>query len=303
MKSKRGLELVLACTLAMAANEASAYCRMTTADGAQVGDTPCGSAGEPLEWETTCLTYAVDADGSRWMLFDETEAAVDAGFFAWTEVQCEADVFTDLRFQPLEASTCKKAEYNDRGGNVNTVAFLDPWEDPNDGSALPRQALAITVVWHDENTGQILDADMLINDTRRLCPPGEPSCGGFDVQSIVTHESGHFLGIGHSEVEEATMYFMSAPMGDISMRSLATDDINALCAIYPFGSATPVCQESDFEPIGGLDLNCEDATPDAAGGCSLATPQNARSSWCWALLALFCFTVSRRRRGQTADRY
>lgn len=302
MSTRACLGLAVACFLALTASDASAYCRMTTADGAQVGDTPCSSEGEPLKWETSCLTYAVDADGSRWMSFSETEAAVDAGFFAWTEVQCEGAP-TDLSFLPLEASTCKRAEYNDRGGNVNTVAFLDPWVDPDDPqSPLPRQALAITVVWHNENTGEILDADMLINDTRRLCPPDEPRCGGFDVQSIVTHESGHFVGIGHSEVEEATMYFMSPPMGDTSMRSLAQDDIDALCAIYPFGSATPVCEESDFEPIGGLDLNCEDLSADSGGGCSLTRREHARSSWCWALFAFVGFTVSRRRRGRPGAR-
>lgn len=301
MSPKWALGVALGCALALSASGASAYCRMTTADAAQVGDTLCNEKGVPLEWDTTCLTYAVDADGSRWMSFAQTEAAVDQGFFAWTEVQCQGGL-TDLRFQPLAASTCKKAEYNDRGGNVNTVAFLDPWVDPDDGAALPRQALAITVVWHNENTGQILDADMLINDTRRLCPPEETSCGGFDVQSIVTHESGHFLGIGHSEFEQATMYFMSPPEGDVSMRSLWDDDIDALCAIYPSGSAEPVCAESDFVPNGGIELNCELEDTGGGGGCSIAGPQAARSRWLCTLLALFGLTVCRRRRSRRGAR-
>lgn len=238
-------------------DSASAYCRMTTQGDLPIGSSECDERGAFLEWDTLCLSYAVDVRGSQWMSFEQTETAVDAGFFAWTQVQCDAGP-THVSFQPLDAATCKKPEYNDGDGNVNTVAFLDPWVDPSDGASFPRQALALTIVWHDEVTGQILDVDMLINDTEPICPRENPSCGGFDLQSIVTHESGHFLGIGHSPVENATMHFRSPEPGNLSPRTLAEDDISALCAIYPSGSPAPVCSALDFEPGGGLDLDCED---------------------------------------------
>jgi hypothetical protein len=44
---------------------------------------------------------------------------------------------------------------------VNTIAFLNPWEDPcpdEDDPAYDPMALAVTIVWHNQQTGEILDA-------------------------------------------------------------------------------------------------------------------------------------------------
>ena len=67
---------------------------------------------------------------------------------------------------------CQRAEFNTTG-NVNTIAFLDPWKDPCADDGAPEHcgrydpfAFAVTVVWHNTTTGEILDADMMINDLR-----------------------------------------------------------------------------------------------------------------------------------------
>ncbi len=73
-----------------------------------------------------------------------------------------------------------------------------------------------------------------------------------DLQNTVTHEAGHFLGLahpceadpgtatangvpvcsGHPEMTSVTM-FPSASPGEISKRTLAPDDVEGVCAIYP----------------------------------------------------------------------
>jgi MYXO-CTERM domain-containing protein len=55
---------------------------------------------------------------------------------------------------------------------------------------------------------------------------------GFDLLSIITHETGHMLGIAHSRVPDSTMGREYLP-GDLSLRDLATDDVAAICAVYP----------------------------------------------------------------------
>jgi MYXO-CTERM domain-containing protein len=305
---------------------------MTTGGGAQVGEAACVEKGEPLEWAYPCLSYAIDSRGSSWMDFADVEEAVDLAFKAWEDADCGGQQPPNLIFHPLRPSTCKRAEYNCTG-NVNTIAFLgspgtgQAWEDPcrtSDELPYDSNAFAVTVVWHDTSTGEILDADMMINDqlsTRSKaggpyanCP--ETGCEGnfADLRSIVTHEAGHFIGIGHCnpiDVDDpndpcvkATMFSM-ADRESVNKRTLAEDDINAVCTIYPPGDLDQSCNAA---PKGGLQLNCEtDAdgkaiacsdevcTTGGGGGCS-ATGSPAEAPWGAVLTMLIGLTVWRRRR-------
>ena len=63
------------------------------------------------------------------------------------------------------------------------------------------------------------------------CGPGNPSYGEYDIESVVCHELGHVLGLGHSNTSQATMYY-AISSGDASKRTLHQDDINGLNAIY-----------------------------------------------------------------------
>jgi MYXO-CTERM domain-containing protein len=243
------------------------------------------------------------------MDFEDVESAVDQSFASWENVDCDSREAQlnpanppNLIFKGLQSSDCRRAEFNSTG-NVNTIAFL--------GSGDP-----VTIVWHNTSTGEILDADMMINDqlaTRQFaggpyancpdsgCPAGNP--GEADLASIVTHEAGHFIGIGHSDDQDATM-FASAERTSVAKRTLAQDDINAVCDIYPPGSLNDQCNAA---PIGGLELNCEtDANgdpiacddpagaPGSGSGCS-ATRTPADAPWVALLAALLGLTVLRRR--------
>ena len=96
-------------------------------------------------------------------------------FEAWETANCGGGSTPNLIFKPsLEPSRCQRPEFNTTG-NVNTIAFLDPWRDPcadPDDTGYDAWALAVTIVWHNTTTGEILDADMMINDqqiTARQC--------------------------------------------------------------------------------------------------------------------------------------
>ena len=307
--------------------DASAYCRMTTDGGAQIGNASCVERGEPLEWADPCLGYAVDSRGSNWMSQEDINAAIDASFATWMDADCDGSA-PNVIFKPLPPSTCQRAEFN-TGPNVNTIAFLDPWRDPCFEPGDPGyddNAFAVTIVWHNTNTGEILDADMMINDTEASatsaggpydncpdtgCDPGSRAAPGpADLASIVTHEVGHFIGIGHSDVAEATM-FASAERSSVAKRDLAPDDVEAICEIYPPGNLDLSCNET---PINGLQLNCETdsqgnailcdepgATPSSGcSACSTTGPFEA--PWGLVLAVLFGLTALRRRSRRPAAR-
>jgi MYXO-CTERM domain-containing protein len=306
-------------------DDAAAFCRMTTEGGPQVGDAACVEEGAPLEWQNPCLSYAIDSRGSQWMTNDDIEKAVDLAFKAWENADC-GGAPPNLIFKPLPPSTCKRAEYN-CSGNVNTIAFLNPWKDECSAAEEPgydSNAFAVTIVWHDTRTGEILDADMMINDqlsSRRnaggpyaICPPTGCTGNDADLGSIVTHEAGHFIGIGHCNpidpddpndpCVQATM-FSRAERDSVNKRTLAPDDIDAVCTIYPPGDLDQSCNAA---PKGGLQLNCETDADGLAipcdgttcstgggGGCS-ATTNPGDAPWGAILATLVGLSVLRRRR-------
>lgn len=314
--------LVFATFTCVAPSHVAAYCRMTTNSEAQIGDAACVETGAPFFWRNPCLSYAIDSRGSRWMTNEEVEEAVGLAFETWENVNCGGSP-PNLIFTPLGPSTCRRPEFNNNG-NVNTIAFLDPWGNPcadvdDDDYRYEPFALAVTIVWRNGDTGEILDVDMMINDqlaTRENaggpyancpdtgCPPGSAGDPGpSDLRSIVTHEIGHFIGIGHSNIEDATMYWKTEQTS-VSNRTLAQDDIDAVCDIYPPGSLDQFCNAT---PLGGLQLNCETddfgeplacdgpaSLPGNSGGCS-ASRASADAPWAAVLMALFGLSAMRRR--------
>jgi hypothetical protein len=61
--------------------------------------------------------------------------------------------------------------------------------------------------------------------------------GRFDIQSVMCHEYGHALGLGHSTVGQATMA-PSVGQGSTSLRSIHTDDTAGIQCIYGVASGT-----------------------------------------------------------------
>ncbi len=158
-------------------------------------------------------------------------------------------------------------------------------------------AIAVTVVWHNTDTGQIYDADMLFNEAYGpfVQCPSSGCVGGmprFDLENTLTHEAGHFLGLAHSDVASSTMYF-SADRNEIAKRSLDQDDVDGLCAIYA-GATVPA--ECDPGPRHGFDADCTVERARNDGGCNCTVGTRRRGSLLGAAAAaLLAFTVRRRR--------
>ncbi len=294
---------VLLCS--SAPTTALAYCRLKA--GEAVAGYSCSEGGIPLTWKRRCISYAVYPSASDDPPLQEILNAIDASFDSWTSVRCQG-VPIEIEIERLkDLSRCSVPQHNPDGPNLNSIAFVSDWLDRGN----PPEAFALTSVWHDKATGEILDVDMEMNEDPELegilgkfgiCPApietraGElPLCavdGLVDIQNVVTHEAGHFLGLGHSEDLRSVMRFQ-AETRDLSKRTLEADDIEGICAIYPPGSLPEQC---DFAPRNGKSLQCYE--PQAANGCGCraAGSPGDDSSWPWILAALLPAAILLRRR-------
>jgi hypothetical protein len=164
--------------------------------------------------------------------FAESDALAEATLAAraWSEVPC-----TSMRFV---VSPSKDAATSGDGRSHVTFHVAE-W--PNE---LVAGALAQTVITVD-GQGRITDADVHVNGkdhtfaTSSSAPSGPPR-GTVDLRSILTHELGHVLGLGHSTDPSATM---AAGASGTGFRTLELDDENGVCTLYP-GKGAARCPDS-----------------------------------------------------------
>ena len=187
-----------------------------------------------LRWPTRApVRYLVTDGGVEGVSAPQFREAVDRGFDTWEAVQTASVGFEFGGYvgsRPLDQD----------GANVIGFTSRPDLE----------RTLASTSFLIDARTGEILEADIFFNSTFQwsVAPGGE--AGRFDVQSIATHEAGHFLGLGHSLLGEteprptggrrllasgAVMFPIAFTAGNIVDRDLTADDIAGVSDIYPDG--------------------------------------------------------------------
>ena len=89
--------------------------------------------------------------------------------------------------------------------------------------------VGVTQVLFKNNTGEIIEADILLNNTFTdfTTTRTDPAFIG----NVITHEMGHFLGLGHSQVNGSSMFYaLSRGQSEIS-----DDDKAGVYSIYPTG--------------------------------------------------------------------
>ncbi|MBK7581978.1 MAG: matrixin family metalloprotease [Myxococcales bacterium] len=278
----------------MLAAPAAAFCRTTTCGPGECVPAPecayCLEGGLPLYWPGGCTSFSTALAGSplRQITAGTTGQIVSDSLAQWIGVDCGGGATPSLAIFRTGDVTCDAQEYNQDSPNANIWMYRDDqWPYAGSGSTL-----ALTTVTFNVKTGAIYDADVEINSIDSELTVGDGNVQA-DLISIVTHESGHFLGLSHSCDNNATM-FASYKYGDIGLRSLEADDVAGICAIYPPGTDTSQC---DPTPRHGFSGEC--GAPLEDKGCCTTAP--GRPSGRGALaVALCCWAVGagvyRRRR-------
>jgi hypothetical protein len=244
----------------------------------------------PVFWSNACVSYDIQANASKQVPYDKAVELFAAAFAKWTTTTCVAGhgrVSIDVK--NLGPVDCDKVQYSSDQGNQHVIIFYDtgwPYDDTVN-------ELGLTTITYNPDTGEIYDADMAIN-SGALVPLtlGDPvPREGYDFQSIITHETGHFLGMAHSGDEKATM-FAHYTRGTTWMRTLTIDDTDGICSIYlPNGdravdrsvaaSGTVAEDACDPTPRHGWQSLC--AQPP---GCSVSDPGAPARTRFAALIAI-----------------
>lgn len=246
------------------AGDADAFCRSTTCRTTATKECPtdedgCSTEGAKLFWPTACISYATNKLGTSDLDPLETRAIIRKTFQAWSDVDCADGTVAAMTFQEREPIPCKKSQYNKTGPNVNVILFQDSnWKYRGiDGT------LAKTSVTYNDDTGEIYDADIEVNTANNTVTiTDDPAKVEYDLQAILTHEVGHFIGVAHSPDPSAVMFASYSP-GSTAQRTLHPDDVAAVCGIYPEGGGN-ACQT---EPRNGFSPDCAD--PETGGLCSV----------------------------------
>jgi hypothetical protein len=166
--------------------------------------------------------------------------------------------------------------------------------------------LAITMTYSDDSSGEIIEADIVLNSLyplgtlkanqnnwhRRgergtadgsskssMADEADDCQNRYDVQNVATHEVGHFFGLGEDPTELGSTMFQNIDQCETHKRALASTDVTALSSLY---------------------AESEDSEEAAAGprACSfVGSPTGASGSgFAWASGLILGVLVARRRR-------
>jgi hypothetical protein len=293
----------------LSSEPAHAFCRTTTIGipaNYNPSQTGCFDQGLYLFWRNQCVSYSVSEEGSKVANFETATKIIDRSFARWPGVTCSnTGAAPGISVTNIGATSCTEVRYNPNSANQNMIVFRDdgwPYSDPF-------STLGLTTVTFNADTGEIFDADMEINSSQKNLVAGEDiPKNGFDLESVVTHEAGHFFGLAHSQEKLATMYASYSP-GTTALRTLNPDDGKGICEIYPDANVRVVSEAvsatgavaseaCNAAPRHGFTKVCEDPPEDES--CALtpkAKPTAPVGSFAIAgALGLCVFAIRRRRR-------
>lgn len=257
-------------------------------------------SGHDLHWKKQALTVYLDESLGK--LGANSHEAVMQAFGQWVASDTR---LPDLTFDTGKTSTTPQ---HDGKSTVSYGRITAPGHERD---------LAITVTYASDKTGEIIEADIILNSLYPmgvLTPkPAATSAGStqrdddhdgkdndrhddhdstsvkdreesldcqnrYDTQNVTSHEAGHFFGLGEDPVELKAAMFQVIDKCETHKRALATTDVGAIGTLYT-KSADP-----------------EEATAGPRA-CSFGGVP-ASGSTLWVSAAIFGLGLARRRRAR-----
>lgn len=220
---KRALTL-LVILVSLAVQPTEAYLHLTFSVGA---------TQTPLKWNVPRVRWFATNQGVPGVTASQFQTEVASAFATWEAVPTASVAFQFVGFTSA-------VPFEDDG--ISTFGF-DAQPDLD-------RVLGATTFVVDTLTGEIVESDVFFNSIFTWSTAAAGEAGRFDLQSVATHEIGHFVGLGHSALGEteirpdgsrrviasgAVMFPISLGRGITSDRTLQPDDIAGVSDLYPDG--------------------------------------------------------------------
>ena len=230
----RSVKVIVTAILLVASVAANAF-------GSFLPSAPGKSDPQRVRWRDRAIRIAVSNSviepNSNIKIGSDVIGAIRSSILAWQRV---ADI--EIEFELSGNQNVSPSGVAGDGVSLITIAqtpenvLLFSKQDPQAESARTR-------VFYS-GKGFITEADIVLNPFQQFSTDG--TFGTFDLESTLTHEIGHLLGLRHSEVRGASMSDSLAKNGifglsDLPARSLAESDIAAVRELYGVETGNEVC--------------------------------------------------------------
>jgi hypothetical protein len=194
-----------------------------------------------LRWKTGVIRIAISAsllrESANIKNDSDVAGAIKRSIETWSRV-------ADLDLRQISSDKMSASPTGPAGDGVSLITIAQTPENVLLFAKDPEGAAATTRVFYNRR-GLITEADIVLNPYQQFSTDG--TIGTFDLESTLTHEIGHLLGLKHSDVLGSTMHANYAKNGVFGLqrfmsRTLSADDIAAVRAIYgPRGDDVMCC--------------------------------------------------------------
>lgn len=189
-----------------------------------------------LKWRSKVITIALSSSllrpASNVKYGSDLVGAVRRSLRAWEDAGA-------VEFREVFSDKQSVSPQGPSGDGVSLITVAPTAENSLLFAKNAEEVAATTRVFFD-GRGRISEADIVLNPYQQFSSDG--TFGTFDLESTLTHEIGHVLGLEHSNVRGATMYENFGRNGvfglqGFSHRTLSEIDLTAFRAKY--GSPSP----------------------------------------------------------------
>jgi len=194
-----------------------------------------------LRWEqTTPIQLAVRANPNRRTDIALLENALAESLSSWSEPSCSSLEFEYIGEVSADRPLSEVSQ---------VVSIAEDWQADD-------SVVGLTTMTYTDKTGLIRYGKIELNEVNFIFIDALPAGActfsrQYDLQSVLTHEIGHLVGLAHLSVEDALMReelgedpaTMSRAVDSctIDFRTLEADDLEAACYVYPAGQNSRSC--------------------------------------------------------------
>ncbi len=154
---------------------------------------------QDLRWRSKVVRLAL----SRSMIGDvqnikfgtDVNAALERSLLTW-------EAATGIRFEIVRSDRVSVSPAAAAGDGISLITIAPTTDNIQFLGPALLELPGATRVFFDRN-GRITEGDIVLNPVHQFSSDG--TSGTFDLESVLTHEIGHLLGIGHSDIPGAVM--------------------------------------------------------------------------------------------------